>query len=111
MKNYQSTIEGTWTELLSVQLTQEQIDLLKSTNEEDSVAKQELISLINSQRNGEVGEEKTTELNSFYNSIKPELQEEDVYQLISVDLSQIVKVPFTGILNCRVNGEHKQIRF
>jgi len=110
MKNYQSVEEGTWVELLPVQLTKEQRDLLRSNKEEDNNAKQELSAWIKSQREGQVDNTKKNELVSFYNSIKPELKEVDVYQLISIDLSE-KENKFVGILNCRINGEHKQIRF
>jgi hypothetical protein len=110
MKNYQSTIEGTWVELLPVQLTKEQRDLIRSNKQEDTEAKQELSVLIKSQREGQVDEVKKRELVSFYNSVKPELKENDTYQLISINLSE-KEDKFVGILNCRVNGEHKQVRF
>ena len=45
MKNLQSTTEGTWIELNQVELTEEQIALLMSTDEE---AKIELINEIKS---------------------------------------------------------------
>jgi hypothetical protein len=109
MKTYQSVEEGTWIELRPVQLTKEQRDLMRSNKEEDTEAKQELSTLIKSQREGQVDETKLSELISFYNSIKPEVKEDDTYQLISIDLSE--KNKFVGILNCRINGEHKQIRF
>jgi formylmethanofuran dehydrogenase subunit E len=111
MKNFQSTIEGNWIELLPVQLTEEQKALMMSTNKEDKEAKKALIESIKTQREGSVTTKKKNELNSFYNSIKPELKEEDVYQLISIDLAEKEESNFVGILNCRVNGEHKQIRF
>jgi hypothetical protein len=110
MKNYQSTTEGNWIELLPFQLTKEQIDLMRSNKEEDNVAKQELSALIKSKREGSVATKKKNELKSFYDSVKPELNQEDVYQLISIDISE-KEDKFIGILNCRINGEHKQIRF
>ena len=109
MKTYKSTIEGTWVEILKVELTEEQKALMASTNEEDKEAKLTLAQSIKAQREGTVSKVKAAELISFYNTIKPELKEEDVYQLISADLSEAT--PFAGILNCRVNGEHIQIRF
>jgi formylmethanofuran dehydrogenase subunit E len=111
MKNYQSTTEGIWIEILPVQLTEEQKALMMSTKEEDKEAKKALQETIKTQREGSVATKKKNELNSFYNSIKPELKEKDVYQLISVNLSEKEESNFVGILNCRVNGEHKQIRF
>jgi len=110
MKNFQSKEEGTWIEILPVQITKEQRDLLHSTKEEDKEAQQELATLIKSQKGGVVSEEKTASLVQFYNSIKPEVKETDTYQLISIDLSE-KSDKFVGILNCRINSEHKQIRF
>jgi len=110
MKKFQSTTEGTWIELLPVQLTEEQKTLMMSTKEEDREAKKSLIESIKTQREGSVDIEKEGELNSFYNSIKPELKAGDAYQLIAINLSE-KQSKFFGILNCRVNGEHKQIRF
>lgn len=110
MKTYQSIIEGTWIELLPVQLTEEQKALMISIKEEDKEAKKSLMENIKSQREGLVDIKKEGELNSFYNSVKPELKQKDVYQLISINVSERGD-NFTGILNCRINGEHKQIRF
>jgi hypothetical protein len=109
MKTYKSTIEGTWVEILKVELTEEQKAFMASTNEEDKEAKLTLAQSIKAQREGTVSEDKAAELVAFYNTIKPVLKEEDVYQIISADLFEAT--PFAGILNCRVNGEHLQIRF
>jgi hypothetical protein len=110
MRNFQSTTEGTWIELLSVQLTEEQKALMMSTNKEDEEAKQTLMGTIKAQREGVVSSEKQEQLNSFYNLIKQEIGQNDVYNFLSINLS-IKKGKISGILNCRVNGEHKQIRF
>jgi hypothetical protein len=109
MKNYQSTIEGTWIELLPVELTEAQLELIQSTKETDAEAKSELIAGIKESKEGAVSSELTEKLNTVYTSLKPELKEEDVYQLISADFSE-KENKFTGIINCRVNGEHKQVR-
>jgi hypothetical protein len=53
---------------------------------------------------------KVAELEAFYESKKPELKDGDDYQLIGVDLLEAGD-SYSGILNCRVNGEHIQIRF
>lgn len=111
MKTFQSTTENSWIELLPVPLTKEQRDLSRSQKEEDTEAKIELAQLIKSQREGIVELGKIEELNNFYNSVKPELKQTDEYQLIAIDLSEKEESMFVGILNCRVNGEHKQIRF
>jgi hypothetical protein len=109
MKTYKSTTEGTWVEILKVELTEEQKVLMVSTNEEDKEAKVALAQSIKSQREGVVPEDKVAELVAFYNTIKPVLKETDDYQLISADLSETDS--FQGILNCRVNREHIQVRF
>jgi hypothetical protein len=111
MKNYQSTIEGTWIELFPVELTEAQLELLKSTEEKDVEAKSDLIKEIKESREGAVSFELSEKLNTVYTSLKPELKEEDVYQLISADFSEKSENVFTGIINYRVKGEHKQIRF
>lgn len=111
MANYQSTTEGSWIELLKVELKDEQETLLMSTDEADVDAQKELREQIKAKKEGEVQETKATKLTTFYQGIKPELKEEDTYQLISADVSEKQEGAFTGILNCRVNGEHKQIRF
>jgi|688.fasta_scaffold06724_6 hypothetical protein len=111
MKNYQSTIEGTWVELLPIELTESQIKLIQSTKETDAEAKSELIAKIKELKEGAVSSELSEKLNTVYTSLKPELKEEDVYQLISADFSEKSENVFTGIINFRVNTEHKQIRF
>jgi hypothetical protein len=109
MKTYKSTTEGTWVEILKVELTEEQKVLIVSTNEEDREAKVALAQSLKSQREGTVSKDKAVELVAFYNTIKPVLKETDDYQLISVDISETDS--FQGILNCRVNREHIQVRF
>jgi hypothetical protein len=111
MKNFQSTTEGTWIELLQVKLTQEQTTLLSSTNEEDIETKNILLQETKSQKKDVINESKVLSLTNFYNTVKPVLKETDTYELISADLLEKVEGVFIGILNCRVNGEHKQIRF
>jgi hypothetical protein len=103
MKNYQSIIEGTWVEILKVELTEEQKTILLS--------KKDLLSLIKSKREGKVSIEKKNSLSAFYDSVKPELKEEDIYKLISIDVSDKEDGIFKGVLNCRINEEHIQIRF
>lgn len=107
MKQYQSTTEGAWVEIKKVELTEEQKTLLMSKEDSDKQAKESLIETIKSQRTSEVDASKSNELISLYDSKKPELKESDIYELISADVLE----NFTGIINCRVNGEHKQIRF
>jgi hypothetical protein len=108
MKHYISSVEGEWVEVLPVNLTEEQKSILES---EDKVAKKQLSELIKSQKQGPVDEIKKSELDRFYNIVKPKLKEGDSYELISISLSKKAKNIFTGILNYRINKEHKQVRF
>lgn len=110
MKTYQSSTENNWIELLPVYLTKEQKDLIRSKNIEDLSDRQALNSTIWTQRIGTVSEEKSDELVAFYNTVKPQLNEGDTYNLISIDLHENGN-SYNGILNFRINGEHKQIRF
>lgn len=109
MNTYQSSIEGAWISFIPVILTTEQKQLLRS--KEESEAKIELINNIDSQRIAEVSGKKTKQLSDFYNTLKPELKEEDVYEFISIDIFEKEEGVYTGILNFRLNSEHKQLRF
>lgn len=111
MKTFQSIEESVWYELKEVELTQAQEELLMSTDEADLEAQTELIAWINAEKEGEVDAAKLAELNAFYATVKPELKAEDIYKLIEIDLTEEAVSKFRGILNCRVNDEHEQIRF
>jgi hypothetical protein len=101
MKKYTSQEEGVWKEILNPTITEEQLVILEG---EDNAEKQALIESIKSSSNQAVVD--TTELVALYNTHKPVLKEEDVYVFIDMHVSGS-----KGLLNCRVNGEHKQIRF
>ena len=109
MENFQSTIEKQWVKVNNVELTETEKTLLKSTNEDDKDAKNELLATIKSKRFTNLTATKSKEFVDLYDSIKPTLKDTDVYQLISCDISKTDKL--SSILNCRINGEHKQIRF
>jgi hypothetical protein len=114
MKIFQSITENIWIELVNIPLTtltSEQKQLLFSTDPEDAPAKAALREIIRASREVVVTGEKLSELITFYNTIKPALKDGDTYQFIGVDLSEKSENVFSGILNCRVNGEHKQVRF
>jgi hypothetical protein len=111
MKTYQSTREEEWVELKPFRLTREERDLIRSRSEVDKEAQTQLSAEIKTQREGSVPTKKKNELKVFYNSVKPELKDGDIYQLISIDLSEKEEGKFVGIMNYRINGDHKQIRF
>ena len=110
MKIIQSTVETIWKEIVKVELTSEEKTLMFSTNEEDKVAKKALIDRVKSERELELDVETSAIAQAIYESKKPTLKETDTYQLIAVDM-QLEGEVGTGIINCRVNEEHKQIRF
>ena len=109
MKQFQSITENEWFKINNLNLTKSENELLKSTNEEDRVAKEELINSINVKRKTALTKTESKIYVNLYNKIKPTLTETDIYQLISCDITLVDKL--SGILNCRINGEHKQIRF
>lgn len=110
MKQIQSTLEGTWIELLPVTLTGEQQTLLSSTDAANNTAKAALLANIKAQREGVLATEDATIAQAAYLDNKPELQVGADYQLVSTDMT-LDNGTTRGIINCRVNGEHKQIRF
>jgi hypothetical protein len=101
MKKYTSQEEGVWKEILNPTITEEQLVILEG---EDNAEKQALIEYIKSSSNQAVVD--TPELVALYNAHKPVLKEEDTYSFICMDV-----FGENGLINCRVNGEHKQIRF
>jgi hypothetical protein len=108
MENYQSITEGEWLKIEKVVLTETEIELLKSTKEEDKDA---ITELLNSKKPIKtiLTANESEEFVTLYNIIKPKLKDGDSYQLISID---VVKTnALSGILNCRVNNNHEQIRF
>ena len=110
MKTIQSTIETIWKEIVKVELTSEEKALMLSMNKEDEVAKKTLIDRIKSERELELDVETSAIAQSIYEANKPTLKSTDNYQLIAVDM-QLEGEVGKGIINCRVNEEHRQIRF
>lgn len=110
MKNYQSTQEGLWVELLNPDLTQEMVLVKELIEEKRFDALKELQEAIRLQREDPVTVEKSEELTQFYLTKKPSVPEGKAYQLISMDVTDSGDT-LNGILNCRVDGEHIQVRF
>lgn len=110
MKNIQLTTEGIWIELVSVELTETEKNLLMSKEELDKEAKETLVEKIKSEREQPASKKDAEIAQKKYEEIKPILEEGQTYQLIAMNAS-INDGNISGILNCRVNGEHKQIRF
>ena len=110
MKTIQSVTETAWKEIVKIELTAEEKTLMFSMNEEDKVAKKALIDRVKSERELELDVETSAIAQAIYEANKPTLKSTDTYQLIAVDM-QLEDEVGKGIINCRVNGEHKQIRF
>jgi len=109
MKNFQLKKDGVWVELLNIEMTEEQKNILVSDIDEE--AKRILLEEIYSEKEVLVAEDKAAELDLFYDTIKPSLKESEVYELIALDLVETNEKTYFGILNCRVNDKHIQIRF
>lgn len=108
MKNLHSTTEGVWLERKSTQLTEEQKVLLNSNDNEK--LKRELLSELRNLNNVVINDENSAIAQGIYNDKKPILKDGDIYELIAVDI-QLKDEGATGIINCRVNEEHIQVRF
>jgi hypothetical protein len=111
MKNIQSIEEGKWFELVPVEFTESERTILFSNDEQDIIAKEALLEKIKTDGKKSISAAIASKAKAKYNEIKPSLKSTDVYELISADfILDDTNITF-GILNCRVNGEHKQVRF
>ena len=51
------------------------------------------------------------ELDALHDRIRPDVPEGGTYQVIALDAHRNAAGKWSGILNCRVNGAHAQVRF
>jgi hypothetical protein len=110
IKNLISREEGVWFVLNKLELNEEQRTLL--TNKDgDSEERKQLLEEIKTNRESPAQQEDVDLAQSIYLQYKPELKEGDDYRLLSVNATFKDDVLVNGIINCRVNGSHKQIRF
>jgi hypothetical protein len=110
MKNLQSIEEGTWNEVFFVALTAAEEFLLDSNDEMDIDAKKDLLARISTDKLKPASAEDAKLAQDFYATIKPKLKEGDEYKFLAMSMF-IDGDNKMGILNCRVNEDHKQIRF
>ena len=108
MKNFKSNIEGQWLEMVPLELSNEQKGILMKRQFESEEFKQ-VQEYISNNSTKPASEEDALILNNAYNKYKPTLKDTDTYELISVNIT-LTDTGGRGIINCRVNGEHKQIR-
>lgn len=109
MKNLQSIEEGKWVELLPITLTDSEKVLLLSKEESD--AKTALVEKVKTDSKKSVSATIASKAKAKYNEIKPSLKDADTYEFITADFVYDDANIASGILNCRINGQHKQVRF
>jgi hypothetical protein len=107
MKHIETTDGINWKQINNVAITQEQIDILKDVESEAASA---LRAELNANRYTVLSAEESVVAKAKYDELKPEVKETDQYQLIAVNMMMDGDAT-SGIINCRVNGDHKQIRF
>ena len=102
--------EGVWFILNKIELTKEEMDLIKNqdSNNED---KKELLERIKLNKKTPAIQEDSDLAQSIYLENKPELKEGDKYRLLSASITLRNSKLVGGLINCRINGNHKQIRF
>ena len=110
MKILQSTTENVWVEIKKIELTLEEKELQRSTSENDKEAKRILITRIKNEREAIAEEDDIILAQNAYDSIKPELEENQTYRLISSHFVINNNNVTSGIINCRINDNHIQRR-
>jgi hypothetical protein len=95
-----------WILIKNISLTKEEKELI-SKFDQTSV---ELMKKINEKQYVKASTDDIELCENIYNQYKPQLKEHDKYELIEVNIS-LNNDTVKGIINCRINGEHKQIRF
>lgn len=126
MKVYNSIEEGVWTTPNKYPITSEEIALLNAEETEENkeakdALKATIVEYLKTNPTLVVTEDELVVLNNLYGQNKPELTEEEVYQLIDAAIFKTQNQEgddiYSGIINCRVIKEevtfdsHKQIRF
>lgn len=110
MKNFEKIGDGAWTRNIVPVLTEAQRTLLTSKEEADAIAKAEVNAYIASNMRAEATAEEVTALDAAYEANKPVVKEGNTYSFIHCVIS-LKDDKATGLINCRVNGEHIQVRF
>lgn len=115
MTTYSQDSDNIWKKNNNVflELTDSQKELLNSNNVDDEPAKKALIKDLQDKRFTVIEDPAVaSKLDTIYAAQKPALNDTDNYELIDIHITLDDKNPNgTGLLNCRVNSDHKQIRF
>jgi hypothetical protein len=92
-----------WKQQVAVDVTKEEEDILNSSNQENDEARFNIIKKIQNQSFVNPSDEDIATAQSIYDQHKINN---------SVLISANITIPEGfGIINCKINGEHKQIRF
>lgn len=110
MKTYQSTTENIWHQIHKIVYSEQEKLILDSEKEEDNDARKQIIELHKNEGKTLLTETESQKYVEIYNQQKPTLLESDKYVLLSIIVVERGK-NISGIFNCRINAEHKQIRF
>ena len=105
MKKYNLKKEGDWVELVEVSLTNEQKELLSSTDINKRKEQEELRELLIKQGELPVNEITHNELMSLYNTIKPVDSELVMMNVVETNNGR------HGVLLYKKNGEYNRVRF
>lgn len=106
MKHLQSITEGTWIEIKKFEFTDEQKAILMSKDENDKEAKKSLALEIREASQVKATNKDATNASEKYNKVKPTLKDTDVYELINMYICGD-----RGVLNCKINSKHTQVKF
>lgn len=108
MKHLHSIEEEKFVELVKVELSKEEQDILFSDASEE--IKTPIYERIKNEREKTATKADIKTAISFYKKIKPVIEDDYTYELISFDVT-FDSTKASGLLNYRINKEHKQIRF
>ena len=109
-RDIMSDEEGVWFILNKIELTKEEMDLIKN-QDSDNEHKKELLERIKLNKKTPAIQEDSDLAQSIYLENKPELKEGDKYRLLSASITLRDNKLVGGLINCRINGNHNQIRF
>lgn len=101
MKTYRSSQEGVWTTPAHYPITEAEISVFNSEDEKaKEVLKETIAVFYATDPSEEISTEVVEQLNSIYNSHKPEVGEGETYELISASIT-LRGEKVSGLINCR----------
>lgn len=102
MKKYKAINEQEWIELVDISITMEEALILEGDDKEAAAAT--LADIESRFQDINLSGEELDNIISIYNSYKPKLAEEDVYELISFDIAMNENVKM-GSYNYKLNNQ------